>query len=183
MKRIIIDAGHGPHTPGKRSPDGILREFHFNSFVAGKVKEKLVSEGLSVIFTHDELSDVPLEERIQLANNLKGDAFISIHANAFGNGWNEANGIETFTFIRSRQESIALAKLTQQAVVLGTGRKNRGIKQADFAVLRKTDMPAILVECGFMTNREECNLLMSEAYRLRCAWAISFALLCWINEL
>src|SRR5690606_23064088 len=98
--KIVIDAGHGPDTPGKRSPDGSLREYQFNSAVARYVADKLFGgyEGIEILMTHDDSRDVPLKERTDRANAWKADLFVSIHANAAGDGtsWNSAQGIETF---------------------------------------------------------------------------------------
>ena len=178
MKKIIIDAGHGPETAGKRSPDGTLREFHFNEATAIHVKKLLTTEGFTVIFSHDNSCDVTLSERISLANKLRVSAFISIHANAFGNDWNQAQGIETYTCLNPSETSTRMANLVQQALIMRTGRKNRGVKKGDFAVLRETTMPAILVECGFMTNKKEADLLKSLEYQQQCAQAIVFGVLC-----
>lgn len=174
--KIMLDAGHGPDTNGKRSPDGRLREFHFNSSVADELKKRLVLDGHTVFFSHQSGKDVPLHERTQLANRLKADLFVSIHANAFGSAFNSANGIETFTFTKPLAASVKLAQVIQQSLILSTGRKDRGVKRADFAVLRDTKMPAVLVECGFMTNRTEAALLLSDAYRKSCARAIAFGI-------
>lgn len=178
MKKIIVDAGHGPHTAGKRSPDGTLREFMFNEAVAIRVKKLLTAEGLTVIFSHDNSRDVALSERISLANKLKVDAFISIHANAYGTDWNTANGIETYTCLQPSKASVIMATHVQQALQMRTYRKDRGIKKGNFAVLRETTMPAILIECGFMTNTEEAKLLKSTDYQQQCAQAIAFGVLC-----
>lgn len=180
--KIIIDAGHGPTTAGKRSPDGRLREFHFNSAVADEVKKRLLLDGHTVIFSHHPEVDVPLHERTQLANRLKADLFISIHANAAGSGFNGASGIETFTYSHPQKASEQLAEAVQLALCLAVKRPDRGVKKADFAVLRDTHMPAILVECGFMTNREELALLQSAVYRKRCATAITFAVNCYESK-
>ena len=171
MKKIIIDAGHGPETAGKRSPDGTLREFHFNEATAIHVKKLLTTEGFTVIFSHDNSCDVTLSERISLANKLRVSAFISIHANAFGNDWNQAQGIETYTCLNPSETSTRMATLVQQALIMRTGRKNRGVKKGDFAVLRETTMPAILVECGFMTNKRRSNF--TEKHSLSTAMCTS----------
>lgn len=176
--KIIVDAGHGPDTPGKRSPDGRLREFHFNSAVAEEVKKRLLLDGHTVIFSHHPDSDVSLSERIRLANRLHVDLFLSIHANAAGTSFNEAQGIETFIHPNASALSKKTADTLQQALIQSLKRKDRGVKRADFAVLRDTRMPAVLIECGFMTNREELALLQSDAYRKRCAGAIAFAVNC-----
>lgn len=178
MKRIIVDAGHGPNTVGKRSPDGTLREFTFNEAVAIRLKELLTTERYTVIFSHDHTRDVGLSERITLSNRLKVDAFVSIHANAYGTDWNEANGLETYTCLLPSRTSVRMATYVQEALKMRTGRKDRGIKKEDYAVLRKTTMPAILVECGFMTNREESMLLKSKDYQNQCAQAIAFGIMC-----
>ncbi len=176
----MIDAGHDPETVGKRSPDGLLREFSFNSAIADLVKHYLINEGFTVFFAHNAQEDVPPTTRIQLANSLNVDAFVSIHANAFGSDWNSANGIETFVYPTASKESIALASLVQSALITACNRTDRGVKKANYAVLRETRMPSVLIECGFMTNQEEAALLMSNAYRVQCARAIAFALSTWI---
>ena len=98
MTTLMIDAGHGPETAGKRSPDGVLREFSFNSAVADFVKYYLIDEGFTVIFAHKANEDISLTTRTKLANSHDVNAFVSIHANAFGSDWNSANGIETFVY-------------------------------------------------------------------------------------
>ncbi|KXH79285.1 N-acetylmuramoyl-L-alanine amidase [Sporosarcina sp. HYO08] len=177
--KILLDAGHGPETPGKRSPDGRLREFSFNQAVAVSVARYLTFEGMSVTFSHRPERDVPLGNRISLANKTNVDAFVSIHANAYGTTWNDAKGIETFVYPTASKQSFALAKGIQQSMIIACNRVDRGVKTANFAVLRETRMPAVLVECGFMTNREEATLLMQKAYREQCAKAIAFAILSW----
>lgn len=180
MTNILIDAGHGPNTPGKRSPDGLLREFDFNSAVARLTKHYLLLEGIEVQFVHDSVKDVPLLERITFANKQKVDAYVSIHANAFGNGWNEAQGIETYIYPSAGKNTAALASLLHNSLLLACNRKDRGVKKANFAVLRETTMPAVLIECGFMTNQEEAKLLLTKSFRVQCARAIAFGILTWL---
>lgn len=173
--KIVIDAGHGPETAGKRSPDGSLREYQFNSVVARYVADALLHryEGVGILMTHDDSRDVPLKERTDRANAWKADLFVSIHANAYGDGgWNSAQGIETFVYTTRPAAAVKLAEVVQRNLVQATGRPNRGVKTANFHVLRETKMTAILAECGFMTNREECELLKSDVYRRKCAEAI-----------
>lgn len=180
--KIMLDAGHGPNTIGKRTPDGKMKEFEFNEAVAQFVKNELTGFELIIMNCHDKKRDVPLKERTTLANKMGVDAFISIHANAYGTTWNNASGIETFTYTNPSEQSVILAKLIQNPLCSITGRSNRGVKKADFAVVRDTRMPAVLVECGFMTNKHEAILLQSIEYRRRCAKAIAFAILCWIDQ-
>ena len=173
--KIAIDAGHGPETPGKRTPDGSLREYHFNAPTARYVADELLHEyeGVEILLTFDDSRDVPLKERTDRANAWGADVFVSIHANAYGaGGWNDAKGIETFVYKTRPAAALKLAEAVHRNLILATGRPDRGVKTADFHVLRETKMPAILVECGFMTNREEAELLKSDAYRRKCAAAI-----------
>lgn len=175
--KIVIDAGHGYQTPGKRSPDG-MREYEFNRVVANYSKKMLEDyEEVEVFFTHSDDRDVPLKERTIRANQLNADIFVSIHANALGaGGWNNGNGIGTFVYISKPSEACDVAKVIQNRLVDMTGRKNRGVKTADFQVLRDTKMSSILCECGFMTDRKEAALLKTDLYRKTCAEAIVIGL-------
>lgn len=169
---IVLDPGHGPFTAGKRSPDGRLREYHVNAAIAKFVQQEL--EGIVTChFTTNGDRDVPLWERSQFANQLKASLFVSIHANAYGSTWNAVSGIETYIAPRASKKSHLVAKAVQAQLVKKTGRLDRGIKTGNFHVLTRTTMPAILVEVGFMTNRVECELLLSEEYQRKCAKGIA----------
>jgi N-acetylmuramoyl-L-alanine amidase len=175
--KIILDAGHGLNTPGKRVPDGSMKEYEFNRAVANYAKLSLLEyEGVSVLFTHSDAKDVPLSERCNTANKWGADVYVSIHANGFGNGFNSAEGIETYALNRNLKESMKLAEAIQSELIAETGRRNRGVKTANFQVLRDTKMTAVLAECGFMTNANEAALLKTEDYRKKCAKAIVDAL-------
>lgn len=173
----MLDAGHGYNTPGKRSPDG-FREYEFNREVASYVRDLLGDfENVTIYFAHSDERDVPLVERTDYANQLQVDCYVSIHANAHGtNEWSRANGIETFVHSSKPTEALELAQKVQSNLVEHTKLKNRGVKTADFHVLRETKMTAILVECGFMTNKEEIKLLRSDTFRRTCAEAIVLAI-------
>ena len=175
--KIAIDAGHGLNTPGKRSPDG-MREYEFNRAVATYAASHLEkSGGIQVLFVHEDKRDVPLKERTAKAANFGADLYISIHANAYGSGWSEANGIETYVYPTKPKEATALANMVQHDLIQVTKLKNRGVKTANFQVLRETKCPAILVECGFMTNRKEASLLKTKPYRKKCGESIANSIL------
>jgi N-acetylmuramoyl-L-alanine amidase len=176
MMKIMLDAGHGFNTSGKRSPDG-MREYEFNRAVANYAKELLDGyQNVTVYFAHSDQTDIPLQQRTNNANRLGVDIYVSIHANAAGNGWSDAHGIETFVYVSRPPLSVALATKIQNHLIARTGLRNRGVKTADFHVLRETNMDAVLIECGFYTNQEEIKLLRSESYRRTCAEAIVAAL-------
>ncbi|WP_226671497.1 N-acetylmuramoyl-L-alanine amidase [Metabacillus litoralis] len=179
----MIDAGHGVDTPGKRAVDG-MKEYEFNSAVAHKLKEFLLMfKGISVLYAHSDSEDVPLHVRTNSANLHDVDLFISIHANAHGDGkdWTSAEGIETFVYQSKPKAATELATLVQAELVKKTKRKDRGVKTAKFYVLEKTKMTAILCECGFMTNKQEAALLRSDDYRTLCAKAIASGLSSYYN--
>ncbi|WP_249310437.1 N-acetylmuramoyl-L-alanine amidase [Bacillus sp. FJAT-49736] len=168
----MLDAGHGPNTAGKRSPNN-FKEFEFNSKVADFVKVLLGNyKDVTVYFAHSKKVDVPLKERTDKANQLKVDCYISIHANAYGTNWNNANGIETYAYVTKPKEAMELAKKVQKNLVIRTGLTDRGVKTADFHVLRESNMTAILCECGFYTNKKEEAFLRSKTFQETCAEAI-----------
>ena len=181
MNRIMIaiDDGHGMETAGKRTPafsDGrVMRENEFNSAVADYLAEALKRNGFDVLMVAPGDEDTALKTRVQRANDTRAAAYISIHANAFGTGWNGANGLETWIYekIMPDSETYRFAKSIHDELVKATGLKNRGMKRSsDLFVLKNTSMHAALLECGFMTNKEEAALLMDDAYRRKCAEAI-----------
>lgn len=176
---IALDDGHGKETAGKRSPafpDGsVMKENEFNSKTVDYLKEALERCGFDVLLVAPEDTDTPLQTRVQRANKANADAYISIHANAFGANWNTANGIETWIYeeIKGQSQTHHFAECIHEALISGSGRRDRGIKRSDVLyVLKATKMHAAIAECGFMTNREECELLKSDSYRRRCAESI-----------
>lgn len=188
MKQLIIlDAGHGMDTAGKRTPlfeDGtFMHEREFNQAVVEEMMKQLRDYECQVIWVSEEKKDVPLATRVNRANtafeeltNLNGRSninsiFVSIHANAHTGSWGSSNGIETFALAGS-QVGIELAQSVQRRLIRATLLRDRGVKTGNFFVLRGTRMPAILCECGFMDNRDEAVLLRTTAYRILCATAI-----------
>ncbi|MED3549752.1 N-acetylmuramoyl-L-alanine amidase [Cytobacillus praedii] len=170
--KIMLDAGHGYTTAGKRSPDG-MREYEFNRGVANYAKVLLETyQHVTVYFAHSDKQDIPLKVRTDEANRLKVDCYVSIHTNAFGSSWNDANGIETYVHPIRPKKTTELAQKIHKHLINSTGLKDRGVKEANFHVLRETTMSAVLVECGFMTNREEVKQLRSDSFRKTCAEAI-----------
>ncbi|MHC1722584.1 MAG: N-acetylmuramoyl-L-alanine amidase [Aminipila sp.] len=168
---VVLDPGHGEATAGKRSPDGSLREYEFNRAVANKMKNILEAQGVEVILTANDDSDPSLSERCEKANTSDADIFVSIHANAFGNGseWTSANGWEMYYF-----QGSVLGKQLAQAISDSNfpqiGIYNRGIKTtSNLYVIKNTYIPAVLIEHGFFTNAKEVELLKSDEWRDRAA--------------
>ncbi|WP_249310243.1 N-acetylmuramoyl-L-alanine amidase [Bacillus sp. FJAT-49736] len=173
--KIAICAGHGLNTPGKRTPDNSLHEWEFNSAVVTKLINKLKTcQGVEILRTDDPTgkTDVPLKTRTDKANAWKADVYYSQHANAAYNSWNSAGGLETYTYTTKPKEAVAFAAEVQKSVVKATGLKDRGVKAADLHIVRETHMTAILQEGPFMSNKDEAELLKSDAFREKYAEAV-----------
>lgn len=166
--RICLDAGHGIETAGKRSPDGTLLEYEFNRDVTNRLKTILERHGVEVLLTCDDEHDIDLKVRCEYANANNCDYFISIHANAHKEYWADVSGWEIYIVGRGgKAEQLAKSIHKHSMPVLGL--KDRGVKVENFQVLRDTDMPAVLIEHGFYTNKEECEKLKDSTFRQKCA--------------
>lgn len=170
MTRVVLDPGHGVETPGKRSFDGTLLEHEFNFDIAKRQKAILERHGVEVILTRQNEHDISLAERVVIAIKHNADIFISDHADAYGSTWNDANGYTVYTYTKIDSVTARLASCVDNAMST-VGIRNRGIKQADFYVLRNTLMPAILIEHGFYTNKVEVAKLKDTNVRQALALA------------
>lgn len=167
--KIVIDPGHGGKDPGAVGPSGI-KEANVNLQVALKVAEKLQRAGLSVKLTRTTDVFVDLQPRCDIANSWGADYFVSIHCNAAGTP--EARGTETYCYKLGGKGEV-LAKSIQAELIAATGRLNRGVKTANYYVLRRTNMPAVLTELAFISNPEEERLLSNPEFQEKCALAIA----------
>src|SRR5690625_1368351 len=152
-KVVAIDAGHGINTPGKRTPDD-EREWSFNSIVAQSIIDNLKKyRGVKTVRLDDPTGkrDVPLRERTNKANNANADILVSCHHNANTGKWGNWTGTETYHYPGSTKGK-QLAQAIHPSVVKAYGLRDRGIKSANFHMLRESRMPAILIEGGFMDS-------------------------------
>jgi N-acetylmuramoyl-L-alanine amidase len=162
--KIVIDAGHGGKDPGAPAVNG-RNEKEYNLAVALKVKALLDQDPrLKGYLTRSDDTFVELNDRAQIANDLKADVFISIHANRADSA--SVSGSETYY---SRPESLPLANIIHKHLVKGTGLPDRKVRQANFLVIRKTTMPAILLECGYLSNSGDTSVLFDDAKENRIA--------------
>lgn len=131
--------------------------------------------GQEVLLTREgDIESDSLTERCRMANEWEADIFISIHCNAAAN--TEARGFEVYHYPGS-QDGYDLAERIRAALADLNYTLDRGVKAARFAVLEGTKMAAVLVECGFMTNEQECNLLLATDWQSRMAAALEEALM------
>jgi N-acetylmuramoyl-L-alanine amidase len=164
---VVIDAGHGGSDrggiPGQRIPE---KEMTLD--VAQRLKGILVANGYHVVMTRDSDVFVPLAGRVAIANSYHNAIFVCIHfnsANRMG-----AGGIETYFYSR---DSLPLASAIHYYVAGGAPSSNRGVRRRGFYVLRKTTVPAVLVECGFLTNPTEGEYVQTASYRQKLAEEIA----------
>lgn len=172
--KICIDAGHCKLTPGKRSFDGSFFEWEFNLDVANRIKMHLGRHGVDsyVQYVENAHPTTELNSRITAINKDKPDIVVSIHANAFSTTWNAANGWEAYCNAPSdsKAKGTVLAKaIQQQSKVLEL--KDRGVKDAHgvAGIVTSTTPPAVLIEHGFYTNKDELAKLKDSTFRAKCA--------------
>lgn len=180
-RKVFISNGHGLNTPGKRTPPfpktgKVIKEWEFNYPTAKALEGKTKNQGYETIMVSDTSNDTPLSTRTGIANRNCHDVnkcvYASIHFNAYRSKWGNHGGIETLYNPISKNGK-KLAQEVQSKMVKATGLRDRGIKpRKNLAELNRTKMPAIIVECGFMDNLEEANLMLNEAYHETCAQAI-----------
>ena len=163
--KIFIDAGHGGRDPGAVRYG--LREKDANLDIALRLKNKLEANGFIVIMSRTGDEYHSLNERVNMANASQADLFLSIHNNASISPY--ANGTETYWCSNGVSGSSQFANFIQSNLLSQIGRANRGVKTANFRVIKYTNMPAALVECAFVSNSTEAELLKTEDFREKCA--------------
>ena len=184
--KILIDPGHGIDTPGKRSPDGLFREYLWNRQVADLILEGLVSAGVDASLVVTETNDVTLRNRVNRVNTIcnrvgaSNVLLVSVHANAAGNGsaWMNASGWSCYTSkgkTRSDQVAECLYDAFEEEFQDRKIRKDMSDGDRDweenFYVLQKSKCPAVLLENFYYDNREECAWMLQEETKKRIASA------------
>src|SRR5213595_2828731 len=164
---VVIDAGHGGHDRGG-IPGQTIAEKVMTLDVAQRLRNVLSASGYRVVMTRDSDVFVPLPTRVSIANSYRNAIFVCIHFNATQRAG--AGGIETYFYSR---DSLPLASAIHHYVVGGAPSANRGVRRRGYYVLRKTSIPAVLVECGFLTNPTEAAYAQNTSYRQKLAEAIA----------
>jgi N-acetylmuramoyl-L-alanine amidase len=163
----VIDAGHGGYDRGG-IPGQRVSEKDMTLDVARRLKSVLAAGGYRVVMTRDSDVFVPLGTRTAIANSNRNAIFVSVHFNSATRGG--ASGIETYFYSR---DSLALASAIHHYVVGGAPSPSRGVRRRGYYVLRKTNIPAVLVECGFLTNSTEAGYAQNASYRQKLAEEIA----------
>jgi len=180
-KIIVIDAGHGGWDPGKVGKNDIL-EADINLAIAEDLQILLDLAGATVFLTRSEdtalgdTKNADLAARSAMPSDMQAHIFISIHQNAYHN--NKVSGAQTF-YYGSSQESQRLAESIQACLTSFLNAENHKEAKAEesYYLLKKTATPAVIVECGFLTNDVEANKLSKEDYQEKVAWGIYLGIL------
>ncbi|MEC7838474.1 MAG: N-acetylmuramoyl-L-alanine amidase [Chlamydiota bacterium] len=183
---IVIDAGHGGKDEGTKCPvNPKYQEKDMTLSTARMLDEILQGFGYQTIMTRKDDRFIELSDRAKFANDRRPKLFVSVHYNAADN--RAAKGIEVYYYksekdrLRS-EESKKLAASVLDTVISSTKAKSRGVKHGNFAVIRETNMPAILVEGGFMTNNEEMIKIRDASYMKKIAWGIAQGIKNYLNQ-
>jgi len=170
---VVIDPGHGGPDPGAVGISG-LQEKEIVMDISRQVAAALEQQGIQSVLTRTTNDvDVDLEPRVSLAERINATLFVSIHANSISLSRPDISGLETYYY----QSGAELAKSIHNSVLQGTGVQDRGVRTARFYVLRKTSMPSVLVEVGFVTGRDDASKLSSSSYRKQMADSIARGIL------
>ena len=165
--KVFIDPGHGGYDNGAVQ-NGVLED-EINLQISQKIEAKLKAKGVQVKMSRYDDTYLSLTERTTMANSWGSDIFVSIHQNSATSS--SGNGIETY-YYSTRQDSKELASEIQEDLIKSTNAVNRGIKTANYAVIRTASMSSNLVECGFVSNPTEAKNLSSSSYQDKIAEGI-----------
>lgn len=180
-KTVAIDSGHGGIDPGKISADGIL-EKDVNLAIASKLKILLEQSGITVIMTRADDNGLyqesdsnkkaaDMKKRCSIINGSKADIAVSIHQNSYVG--EASKGAQVFYYKQS-EEGKKLAGIIQKNMIKELDNTNKRVEKPDSAyyMLRNTQVPTVIVECGFLSNREEAYKLNNDEYQQKTAYSI-----------
>ena len=181
---VLVDAGHGGHDGGAVANGSIEKNLTLE--IAKRLRTQLEADGLRVIMVREKDEFLPLEERAALTSKYQASAFVSVHINTEGAG-STAQGVETYyagkpSLSAMRQSggkaaevpsSESFASMVQRSVCAETKAEDRGAKNRDYLVIEQAACPAVLVECGFLTQAEEAARLKDAAHQEKIARGIA----------
>lgn len=188
--KVVVDAGHGEPDGGAVSADGI-KESYLNLQIAQKLKYKLEESNIEVIMTREDENNIAAESeqqktirqiktsdlnnRVKIANESDAMFLISIHMNKFENS--KYSGWQTF-YSQSSEEGKKLAESIQESIgeVVQRNNNRTALKIDGIKIIDKSKIPAVIVECGFLSNQEECTLLQDESYQEKLAEGIKIGI-------
>ncbi|MCI6553228.1 MAG: N-acetylmuramoyl-L-alanine amidase [Lachnospiraceae bacterium] len=188
---VVIDAGHGGADPGKVGIDGSL-EKDINLQIAEKLKALLESQDVEVVMTRTDEKGLydenasgkkvqDMKRRIAMIEEARPELVVSIHQNSYPEEY--VKGAQVF-YYEGSPDGRRLAELIQRRFRAGLDPENkREVKgNNSYYLLKKTACPIVIVECGFLSNREEAGKLKDKVYQERVAWAVHMGVLQFLNS-
>lgn len=181
---IVIDAGHGGEDPGKISTDGTL-EKDINLQIAKKVHDKLKNMGLDVVMTREDDSMAgskveDMRQRVEKINKISPALAVSIHQNSYSDP--TVKGAQVFYFAGSEESRLAATLMQQELSQLDSENTRQLKENTTFFLLKKTKVPTIIVECGFLSNPKEAEKLIQEEYQDKLAETICNGIIKWLDK-
>lgn len=182
---IVVDSGHGGGDPGKVGINGAL-EKDVNLKISKKVEKLLKKNNIQVVMTREDekgLADSKVEDmktRVSIINEKKPTLAVSIHQNSYGQ--ESIHGAQVFYYSHSKEGEKA-AKIMQEALLTADSENKRQAKANDtYYMLKRTEVPVIIVECGFLSNQKEAEKLVTEEYQEKIAEAVCEGVLGYIKN-
>lgn len=195
--KILIDNGHGENTPGKRSPNGVLREYLYTRDIADSIVRELTTKGFDAERLVKENIDVPLAERARRVNEICGKMgtsnviLVSVHCNAAGSGaeWMKARGWSAYTSKgQTKADKLADCLYAIAENVFAGQKIRKDISDGDpdweenFYIIQKTKCPAVLTENFFQDNKEDVDFLLSSTGKQQIVKVHVDGIIKYINE-
>ncbi len=188
---IVVDAGHGGRDPGKVGITGCY-EKDLNLQIAYKLRDFLEMEGFEVVLTREDdmglysetdsnKKNADMKNRVKLIEESNPLLTVSIHQNSYSDG--SIHGAQTF-YYQGSPESKALAEKIQSRLVYTLDKTNHRKEKSNdnYYLLKNTTCPSVIVECGFLSNQEECTLMETDYYQEKVAWAMYMGIMQYLNE-
>ena len=181
---VVIDAGHGGHDPGKVGVNDAL-EKDINLQIAEKVKKLLEKNNIEVVMTREDdvMEDTKLEDmkkRVALINKTKPAITVSIHQNSYSD--QSVKGAQVFYYVNSDVSQEAASLMQEELRKVDTSNTRQIKSNSDFYMLIKTEVPTIIVECGFLSNPGEAEKLITDEYQEEMAQAICDGIITWLSQ-
>lgn len=181
---VVIDPGHGGKDPGKIGTNDAL-EKDINLQIAQKVKSNLEEQNIKVIMTREDdtaedskLAD--MKKRVAQINEAKPEIVVSIHQNSYSQA--DVKGAQVFYYTHSEVSKEAALCMQEELKLIDSGNTREAKGNDTFYLLKKTEVPTIIVECGFLSNVEEAEKLVDESYQQKMAEAICNGIVKWLKE-
>ncbi len=173
-KTIVVDPGHGGKDTGAQAPragggKGMVLEKDLVLDISQRLARILKAEGAKVVMTRSDDTYLSLQARAEIANRLHADAFVSVHCNSC----DRPNTLHGTSVYYDHAHSIALARAVQSELLAALGTYDKGVRNANFAVIRRTRVPGILVETAFINHWGDQKRLLNDNFRERAARAIA----------